>query len=102
MAEGVPPSALRRSVNLSRAMLRPGSTGGLPSSLSAPAARLSQEAAAWAAEQAAAAAARGEAGWGGAAGEQVLGDDWKLGEPERRPGGVLRDGLRNLLKGKQH
>ena len=101
MAEGVPPAALRRSVDIPRAMLRPSSAGGLPASLSAPAAELSREAAAWAAEQAAAAAARGEAGWGGASGDVVLGDAGRWGEPAQRRGG-LRGGLRKLLSGKPH
>ena len=91
MAEGLPPAALRSSIECLRASVRPGSSASLQRSGSAPPTSLSMEAAAWAAQQAQQAGVQRQGSLDPAA---AYGGEWDGGVgPARR-----RDHLRGLRK----
>lgn len=93
MAEGIPPAALRSSIECLKASVRPGSAASLRRSGSAPPTSLSQEAAVWAAQQAEHAGVQRQGSLDPAA-AAAYGAEWdgRVG-PARR-----RDHLRGLRK----
>ncbi len=102
MAEGIPPAALRSSIECLKASVRPGSAAGLRRSDSAPPNSLSQDAAAWAAQQAQQAGVQRQGSIDPAAVAAAYGGEWDGGVgPARRREHLA--GLRRLLsRGRQH
>lgn len=97
MAEGIPPAALRSSIEYLKASVRPGSAAGLRRSDSAPTS-LSMEAAAWAAQQAQQAGLQRQ----GSMDPAAYAAEWDGGVGPARRRDHLR-GLRKLLsRGRPH